>query len=312
METRANHVWVGVITLVLLALLSAVIIWIARLNEGASEEYDIFFQQSVSGLGKGSSVSYSGVPVGKVEDIELWKKDPGFVRVRISVSNDVPVLIGTTATLQASFTGTSTIQLEGAKKDKPPIVEPGPEGVPVIPTTRGGFGEILANAPVLLERLSLLTENMNLMLSEENRRTFTDILGNTERMTDNLAKASPRVDKALAELEGTLAQATKTLAEFEAVAGKTSELLGSEGTTLAKQLRGTLAEAEKAMATLDKTLGDVRPALRRATGTTLPATEAAVRELRETSRALRSLTEKLDEQGAGALLKGNDLPDYKP
>jgi phospholipid/cholesterol/gamma-HCH transport system substrate-binding protein len=63
---------------------------------------------------------------------------------------------------------------------------------------------------------------------------------------------------------------------------------------------------------LNKTLGDARPALRQASQSTLPAAEAAIRDLRETSRALRNVTEKLDERGAGALLKGNDLPNYKP
>lgn len=312
METRANHVWVGLVTLALLAGVVAVIVWIARINEGASEEYDIFFQQSVSGLATGSSVTYSGVPVGQVETIELWKKDPGFIRVRISVSEDVPVLTGTTATLMASFTGVSNIQLVGAKKDAPPITEPGPEGVPVIPTERVGLSELLANAPVLLERLNTLAENMNLLLSEENRSSLTGILKNTEQLTGDLADASPRVDTTLGELEKTLAQATKTLAEFEAVAAKGSDLLGGEGTTLAVQLRKTLASAETAMDELDDTLKDARPALRRASDTTLPATEAAIRELRETSRALRAVTEKLDEGGAGSLLKGNRLPDYKP
>jgi len=312
METRANHVWVGLVTLGLLALMVAVIVWIARLNEGASSEYDIFFQQSVSGLANGSNVTYSGVPVGKVERIELWKNDPGFIRVRISVSDDVPVLTGTTATLLASFTGVSTIQLEGAKKGAPPITEPGPEGVPVIPTTRSGFGEILANAPVLLERLNTLTENVNLMLSEENRASITGILKNTEQLTGNLADASPRIDNTLAELEKALAQASKTLAEFEVVAAKGSDLLGGEGTSLAIQLRKTLASAERAMDELDRTMKDARPALRRAADTTLPATEAAIRELRDTARSLRAITEKLDEGGAGSILGGDRLPDYKP
>ena len=40
--------------------------------------------------------------------------------------------------------------------------------------------------------------------------------------------------------------------------------------------------------------------------------EAALRDLRSTSRALRNVTEKIDERGAGALLKGNKLPDYEP
>ncbi|MCX7864447.1 MAG: MCE family protein, partial [Novosphingobium sp.] len=40
METRANHVWVGLVTLVLLTVVVAVIVWIARLNEGATDQYD--------------------------------------------------------------------------------------------------------------------------------------------------------------------------------------------------------------------------------------------------------------------------------
>ena len=48
METRANHVWVGAVTLVLLAMLAAFIIWLARLGQGDQNEYDIFFKQSVS------------------------------------------------------------------------------------------------------------------------------------------------------------------------------------------------------------------------------------------------------------------------
>lgn len=312
METRANNVLVGAVTLGLLTLVVVVTIWIARLNDGATELYDIFYQQSVGGLDRGSKVSYSGVPVGEVEEIELWNKDPSFVRVRISVKQGVPILTGTRATLQASFTGVATIELEGALKGKAPIVEPGPEGVPVIPTKRGALGAILADAPLLLTRLTTLTENMNLMLSDKNRRAFSDILDNVKVMTGNLAEASPRVDTALAELEIALGQATKTLAGFETVAEKASDLLGDEGNSLAVQLRKTLSAAEKAMTELDGTLAAARPAVQRIADTTLPATEAAIRELSETSRALRDLTEKIEERGAGALLKGDELPDYKP
>ena len=152
METRANHIWVGAVTLLLLAGIAALTVWIARLNQGEQDHYDIFFKQSVDGLAKGSEVSFSGVPSGQVEDIDLWEKDPEFVRVRIKINRKVPILQGTTASLQGSFTGVTTIQLQGAVKGAPPIEEKGPEGVPVIPTKRGGLGEILANTPLLLER----------------------------------------------------------------------------------------------------------------------------------------------------------------
>ena len=168
METRSNHVLVGTVTLLLLAAIIGAAFWFSRLSDGENKEYDIFFKQSVNGLAKGSSVNYSGVPSGQVEKIELWKRDPGFVKVRISVKDGTPVLQGTTATIAGvGFTGVSEIVLDGAVKGAPPIICPAnnpltvcPDGVPVIPTKPGALGELLNNAPQLLERLSTLTERL--------------------------------------------------------------------------------------------------------------------------------------------------------
>ncbi|WP_232495891.1 MlaD family protein [Novosphingobium kaempferiae] len=312
METRANHVWVGVVTLVLLAALAAFVIWIARLGDGAKNEYDIFFKQSVDGLAKGSEVGYAGVPSGQVTQIELWPQDPSFVRVRVKVDQKVPITVGTTATIQGSFTGVSDIQLEGAVKGAPLLTDPGPEGVPVIPTKRGGFGELLSNAPLLMERLATLTENLNQLMSAENRKSITGILANTDKMTKDLSQATPQLRATMTDLQGALQQATRTLSAFEGVASKADSLLGDEGNSLAEQLRQTLASAQQSMDQLNKTMQHAQPALDQVSQQTLPAAESAIRDLRATSKALRSLTEKIDEQGAGALLKGQKLPDYKP
>ena len=116
METRSNHVLVGAVVLILLAVLALFIVWLARISGGNEREYDIFFRQAVDGLNPGSAVAFSGVPSGQVKEIEFWKPDPQLVRVRITVKDEVPILEGTTATIQSSFTGPSTVQLEGAVK----------------------------------------------------------------------------------------------------------------------------------------------------------------------------------------------------
>ncbi|MFO6447819.1 MlaD family protein [Erythrobacter sp. NE805] len=315
METRANHLWVGAVTLVLLAALAAFIVWIARLNEGEQDEYDIFYSQSVSGLAEGSQVSFAGVPVGQVTQIALAKDNPEFVRVRIKVKEDVPILVGTQATIQASFTGVSTILLDGARKDNPPITcetTACPEGRPVIPPGRGGFGEIVANAPLLLERLATLTEQLNVILGPDNQKEIAGILRNTNRLSAGLADASPELVASLKDFRTTLAELNQTLDAAEKLALTTDNLLDKEGEPLAQELRATLKSANAALASLSATLEDTRPAARQLRTTTLPAAEATLEDLRATTRSLRAITEKLESEGARSLVGGKSLPDYKP
>lgn len=315
METRANHLWVGAVTLVLLAGLAAFIVWLAQLGQGQQDEYDIFYGQSVSGLANGSQVSFAGVPVGQVTEIALAKDNPEFVRVRIKVKSDVPILVGTQATIQASFTGVSTILLDGARKDNPAITcetTACPEGRPVIPPGRGGFGEIVANAPLLLERLATLTEQLNTILGPDNQGEIAGILRNTNRLTDGLADAGPELTANLKEFRTTMTEFNQTLDAFEKLALTTDTVLTKEGEPLAKELRETLKSANTALASLSATLEDTRPAARQLRTSTLPNAEATLQDLRATSRALRSITEKIESEGAGALVGGQSLPDYKP
>lgn len=320
METRANNVWVGAVTLALLALVVAFIVWIARLGQGERHEYDVFFKQAVDGLSKGSAVNFSGVPVGQVKTIELWKKDPSFVRVRIAVEPDVPILVGTTATIQGSFTGVSNLQLEGAMKGAPPIECPKdnpragcPEGVPVIPTKRGGLGELLNSAPVLMERLATLTERMTMVFSDKNQQSIENILANTDRMTGQLANASPEVQRTMVELQKTLADAQVAVQAFQQAAVNTDATLNTEGKQMLVQFRQSLKSVERSSDEFNKMIADARPATRQLNETTLPQAEAAIRDLRATTRALRDITEKIQDQGAGSLIGGSQqLPDFKP
>jgi phospholipid/cholesterol/gamma-HCH transport system substrate-binding protein len=311
METRANYVWVGAVTLVLLAALAAFIVWIAGFGVSNDKQYDIFFPQAVEGLSEGSAVSFSGVPVGKVTDMRVWK-DPQFVQVRISVKKDTPVLQGTTATVLGSFTGISTIQLDGGKPGSPPITAIGRDGVPEIQPKAGGIGAILSSAPQLLDSLTSLTDRLTELLSPGNQHSIADILRNTDRMTKSMADASPRLDATLAQLQATLAQAQTTLAQAQQTLGSADQMLNKEGPSVADNIRQTMASVRKAADEAQAALADARPAARELSQSTLPQADAALRDLKRTTEALRQMTETIQNQGAGSLLKGKNLPDYKP
>lgn len=319
METRSNHVLVGSVVLGLLLAVMVAAFWFSRLSDGDNQEYDIFFKQSVNGLAKGSGVSYSGVPSGQVKAIELWRRDPNFVRVRIVVKKDTPILQGTTATIQGvGFTGVSEIVLDGAVKGAPPIVCPEeqredacPEGVPVIPTKPGALGELLNNAPQLLERLTTLTERLTELLNDRNQASLAAILKNVETLTGALSARGPEIAATLAETRVTLQKAGIAIEEVGKLVGTTNGLLNEEGRPLIKDLRGTIQAATRSLDTLDSTLAEARPGMQTFSRDTMPEVNMLVRDLREMSRSLRAISEKIDHQGAGSLLGDPPLPDYK-
>lgn len=320
METRSNQVLVGTVVLVLLAAIMIAAFWFSRVAGGEDQQYDIYFKQSVNGLAKGSGVNYSGVPSGQVKDIELWKRDPSFVKVRITVKQGTPILQGTTATIQGvGFTGVSEIVLDGAVKGAPPISCPAqnphsacPDGVPVIPTKPGALGELLNNAPQLLERLSTLTERLTELLNDENQRHISGIMANLDRVTGALGDRAPEIAATLAETRIAVQRAGIAAEEIGKLSATTNALLGEEGRPLVADLRKTVQSANQSIETLNETIAAAKPGVQAFSNQTVPEVGMLIRDLREMSRSLRAISEKLDQQGAGSLIGSPQLPDYKP
>ncbi|BAK68568.1 MULTISPECIES: MlaD family protein [Sphingobium] len=320
METRSNNVFVGVIVLLLAALAIGGAFWFARISEADQREYDIFFRQSVSGLAKGSSVTYSGVPSGQVKNIELWHKDPRFVRVRVVVDRKTPILQGTTATINGvGFTGVSEIQLAGAVRGAPPLGCPErdrdsvcPEGVPVIPTKPGALGELLNSAPMLLERITTLTERLTELLDDRNQRNIAGILANIDKLTGDLAASGPELAQTIVQTRATLESAARAADALAQAANNTNELVTSEGKPLIADLRATVQSARSTLDGLDATIKDAKPGVDVFTRDTMPQIGLLVRDLRQMSRAILAVTERIDQQGAGGLIGSPALPDYKP
>jgi phospholipid/cholesterol/gamma-HCH transport system substrate-binding protein len=312
METRSNHILVGGVVLAMIVAVVVFIIWLSQVSGDDNKKYDVFFKQAVDGLAKGSVVSFSGVPVGQVELIALEPNSPEFVRVRISVRSDTPVLQGTTATIQGvGFTGVSQIQLDGAARGAPPITEKGPYGVPVIPTKPGALGQLLNSAPELLERVSTLTERLGQTLDEDNQRSIKGILANTDEITKSLADRSAEIAATLAETRVAIAEAARAAAAFERVAGSTDQLLNEQGKPLVNDLRHTIRAAEASMKSLDAMITDAKPGVDALTRQTIPEIGLLVRDLRETTENLNNITTKVDRQGLGGLVGGDKLPTYK-
>ena len=321
METKSNNILVGTVTLALLLAAAFFAIWLSRMGENDKKDYDIFFSQSVSGVAKGSGVLFSGVPVGEVKEIELWPKDPTFVRVRISIKGDVPVLQGTTATILSGFTGVSQVQLIGGpNKDAKPITALGPEGAPVIPTKPGALGELLNNAPLLLERLATLTERLTNLLDENNQESIAGILDNVEGITGNVQALTGEFKGQGAAMQQTLLEAQLAIAkagnaadEIAALSRDTNQMLNANGQQIVGELSATLAQTNKTLKQAEVSLAAIQPAVNGVTNETLPQANALIRDLRTTTNNLNQITDKINDKGVGSLVGGSsELPDYKP
>ena len=313
METRSNHVLVGTVVLLLLAGLLLFTVWLAGLSNKAAKCFDIYFSQGVSGLAKGTAVTFSGVPVGAIQQISLLPERPEFVWVRIEVDAETPVLQGTTAEIKGvGFTGVSEIQLDGAVKGSRPIVQLGPQGCPVIPSTSGGLGALLNSAPELIDRIQRLTERMTELLSDKNQNSVSDILENVDTTTRVLAERAPDLADAMQDARIAAREAGIAAQRVGVLADSTNRLVNEQGRPAAEDLRKTIASAQSAADNLDALIADARPGIQNLTKSTLPEANRLVSDLRDLTSSLSQFSDRLNNDGALGVLGPEKLPDYKP
>ena len=312
METRSNYVMVGAVTLALLVGVLFFIVWLASFNTKKQDCYDIYFP-AVSGINKGSNVTFSGVPVGQVEKISLLPRNPGFVWVRIEVDNGTPILEGTNAQIQSiSLTGANEIQLNGAVKGAPPINRVGPQGCPVIPASTSGLSALLNTAPQLLNRIQTLTERLSELLSDKNQNAIADILENLDHTTRALSNRSGDLAGAITNARAALLNASIAAQHVSALADNTNRLVTDQGRPAVENLNKTIQSVQHAADDLDAVISDARPGIQNFSKSTLPQLNQTVQQMRGLAQSLQQVSDRVNQQGIGGALGPKQLPDYKP
>src|SRR3569623_665475 len=326
METRSNHILVGAVVMALIAAVVIFIVWLSQAGGSQDKRYDILFKTAVDGLATGSSVTFSGVPVGQVESINLVPEAPEVIRVRITVKTNTPVLVGTAATIKGvGFTGVSQIQLAPPESEQrrrtggQELTCPDnnaarvcPYGVPSIPTKPGALGQLLNSAPELLDRVSTLTLRLTELLSDRNQNSIAAILENVQVISKNLAARSDEIAATLADARVAIRQAGDAAESFGRLADTSNDLLSNDARPLIADLRKTVRSADQSMKNLDAAVGDARPGLQAFSKQTMPEVGQLVRDLREMAASLSAVSQRLNQQGAGGIVGGQKLPDYSP
>lgn len=312
METRANYVAVGGFVLAMIVLAFAAVVWLARSELTTRNTlYDIYFQGPVTGLRKGSSVEYSGVPVGKVQDVRIDPQDVARIRVTIEIDAKVPIKTDAAASVETNIlSGVSFIQIVGGTEDAPLLLPQPDQRYAVIRAHRSRLASVAVRAPQLLEKLIDTAERVNDLLDDKNRRAFGESLENFRLFTANLAERS----KDLADITANANAAASGLATLIGNVDKSYSAPDGIG----DRLTTTIADFDRVARNLSDTnrqlqaaLQDVRPGLRSFSQQTLTDVGSLIAETRQLISGLSRLAAGI-ERDPSSLLLGDRREGYRP
>ncbi|AXA22669.1 MULTISPECIES: MlaD family protein [Pseudomonas] len=312
METRAHHVLIGLVTVLVVAGAMLFGLWLTKSSvDDAFKDYEVVFNEAVSGLSRGSAVQYNGIKVGDVSTLRLDPQDPRRVLARIRLSADTPVKEDTQAKLTlAGVTGNSFIQLSGGTPQSPSLK--GKDGqLPVIVASPSPISRLLNDSSDLVTNINLLLHNANQMFSENNIERLSNTLANLEQTTGAFASQKGGIAQAIEQLGQVGKQASATLAETQALMRNANGLLGSEG----KQAFGSAEQAMQSLAQSTATINDLLKNNREALddgAQGLNQLAPAIRELRETLNALKGISRRLEADPSGYLLGRDPTKEFQP
>lgn len=126
METRANHIVIGLFALAVIAAGMAFIYWVAEIG-GQENTAEVIFQFNgpVNGLSAGSPVLFNGIQVGEVRTLSLNPNNPQEALALAVVEGDTPIRSDTDASLGITgITGTAFVALRGGSIDEPAVLDP--------------------------------------------------------------------------------------------------------------------------------------------------------------------------------------------
>jgi phospholipid/cholesterol/gamma-HCH transport system substrate-binding protein len=328
MTTRAQKVRLGVFMLLAVLLFLGAIVTLAGLKLwNPKDRYYVRFAESISGLEIGSTVKMKGVRVGQVEKISIGQ-DVESVVVTLSLNPNTPIPEDSKAVMTSiGITGLQFIELTGgsnrARRIQPntsdSFITPG-KGT--LESLTGKASDIAVKMEEVLNNLRWLTAEENRLrvrkllddadklvvtwegLGHENRPRLKRILGNIDRTTAMLEKASGSVTRLvddnttpLKEAIAAAAVAAKSLqhvaqsinpqATLNAITGAAQSLKKRVDDPAISHALASLNAAAGKTANLIAELGKVVRVRDRQLGTIMESLDRASSHLKEFARAIK-------------------------
>ncbi|NUU33501.1 MlaD family protein [Pseudomonas sp. C2B4] len=312
METRAHHVLIGLFTVIVVAGALLFGLWLAKSSVDTEfKDYEVVFNETVSGLSNGSSVQYSGIKVGDVISLRLDPQDPRRVLARIRLAGDTPVKEDTQAKLALTgVTGTSIIQLSGGTPQSPTLKGKGGK-LPVIVASPSPIARLINDSNDLMSGVNTLMQNANHMFSEQNIQHISKILEHLDVTTGTIADQRDDIRQAMQQLASISKQAGTMLEQTSALMRNANGLLNDHGKQMIGSAEQAMKSLEQSSATINKLIIANQDSLNSGMQG-LNGLAPAVRELRETLTSLRTISRRLEADPSGYLLGSDKHKEFTP
>jgi phospholipid/cholesterol/gamma-HCH transport system substrate-binding protein len=291
MEREANYTAVGAFVLLIVTMAVLFVYWYAGSSDARNyTRYEIYFEGSVSGLNRGSTVRYLGVEVGRVTAIRIDKRAADRVQVIAEIDSQAPISKDTLASLSLQgVTGLLYIDLL-AEADSKRRMDPVPsEQFPVIDSVRSNFDLFLSSLPDLVGRAADLVQRASEILSDENIAAITSTMRSIEQSAATLPATMRDASAVVAEFKA-------TVTDVRAAAASVRTLLDTSGPDLAaasERIRKISENLATTTANLDRLMSAHREDLGLFLRDGLPEFERLVRDSRQAAQEFRELSRSL-------------------
>ncbi len=305
MEREANYTAVGAFVLLVVTMAALFVYWYAGSVDARDyKRYEIYFQGSVSGLNRGSTVRYLGVEVGRVVTIRIDKRASDRVQVIADIDADTPISDQTLASMSLQgVTGLLYIDLL-ANADAKRRMDPVPsEQYPVIDSVTSNFDLFLSSLPDVVGKAGDLIDRASLVLSDENVASFTATMKNIE-------KSSATLPQTLSDAAAVVADLKAAIVDVRAAAAGARSLVDTSGPNLAvaaERLRKISENLATTTANLDTLMSEHRQDLGMFLRDSLPEVERLLRDGRQAAQEFRELSRSLKADPSQFLYE----PSYK-
>ena len=292
-----NYPIVGLFVLVLGAVLIVVALWLAS-GGALQKKYDLYLaveNESVAGLNLNAPVKYSGVDVGKVQEISLDPGNPKRVNLLFAIERGTPIKEDTEAVLKTQgLTGIAYVELSGGAADAPILRATAGSRYPVIRTKPSLSARLENVLTSVLAKLDSTSGNINAILSDQNRAAFSSALADIATVAHTIAARKDTIDAGISDAGRTLEHSSRATAQI----GPVIERIGRSADAIEKMGK----EVARTSASTGKTVNSIGADVKHFTAETLPELERMLGELSVLTTSLRRLSEQTERDPSAFLL----------